>query len=191
VLILASTSPYRRELLARLGLPFSVEHPGTDETALPGEHPLAQAERLAHAKAAAVAARHPGAVVIGSDQVCVGAGRVLGKPGTVQAAGAQLALLSGGSAQFLTALCVVDRGGGRPQVGCVVTEVRFRALSSAEIAHYVEREQPLDCAGSFKAEGLGILLFDALRSDDPTALVGLPLILLARFLRNCGLDPLA
>ncbi len=188
MLILASTSPYRRELLTRLGLPFEVAHPQVGEAPLPGETAAALAQRLAHAKAAAVAREHPQAVVIGSDQVCSAGSRLLGKPGSVAAACAQLAELRGAEAEFLTALCVI--AGARTLQTTVPTTVRFRALSAAQIARYVEREQPLDCAGSFKAEGLGIALFESLRSDDPTALIGLPLIALTRCLRELGLDPL-
>jgi len=190
VLILASTSPYRRELLARLGLPFGIERPEIDETALPGEPAAALAERLALAKARVIAKQHPHAVVIGSDQVCRAGTRLLGKPGTVAAACAQLAALSGGSAEFLTALCVIGGPQTRTLQVTVPTAVHFRELSTAQIERYVEREQPLDCAGSFKAEGLGIALFEALHSDDPTALIGLPLIALTRCLRELGLDPL-
>jgi septum formation protein len=190
MLILASTSPYRRELLARLGLPFEMLRPDVDEAALPGEPAAALAQRLALAKARAVARAHPEAVVIGSDQVCRAGSRLLGKPGTVAAACAQLAALSGGEAEFLTALSVIDGPQARTLQVTVPTTVRFRALSAAQIARYVEHELPLDCAGSFKAEGLGIALFESLRSDDPTALIGLPLIALTRCLRELGLDPL-
>jgi septum formation protein len=191
MIVLASTSPWRRELLGRLGLPFAVESPGVDETPAPGEDGRATARRLARAKALAVAARHPRALVIGSDQVCLAGERVLGKPGSVDAARAQLASLSGQQAVFATALCVVDGAGQREFAGCVDTTVDFLDLDPARIARYVERERPLDCAGSFKVEGLGISLFESVRSDDPTALVGLPLILLCRFLRDCGVEPLA
>lgn len=191
MIVLASTSPWRRELLGRLGLPFAVESPGVDETPVPGEDGRATAQRLARAKALAVAARHPRALVIGSDQVCLAGDRVLGKPGSVAAARAQLASLSGRQAVFATALCVVDGAGDREFAGCVDTTVDFLDLDPARIARYVEREMPLDCAGSFKVEGLGISLFESVRSDDPTALVGLPLILLCRFLRASGIEPLA
>jgi septum formation protein len=186
VLVLASTSRYRRELLGRLGLSFEVASPGVDEAPRPGEDGAALALRLAQAKARAVADTHPGAIVIGSDQACVAGGRLLGKPGTEEAARAQLALLSGATAVFHTALCVLDGRNGREWLGSTPTEVVVRPLSTDEIARYVARERPLDCAGSFKCEGLGIALFDAIRSDDPTALVGLPLVLLCRFLREVG-----
>ena len=185
-LVLASTSPYRRELLARLGIPFEVEGPGVDETALAGEKPEAQVVRLARAKAAAVASRRPGAVVVGSDQLAQADGLgTLGKPGDAARARAQLAALSGRKALFLTALAVA-RADGQVETELVPTEVHFRALGAAEIAAYVERERPFDCAGSFKSEGLGIALFERIASDDPTALVGLPLIALARRLRALG-----
>lgn len=186
MLVLASTSPYRRELLARLGLPFAVASPGVDETSKPGEDGATLALRLARDKTAAVAATHPGALVIGSDQTCVAAGRLLGKPGSEDAARAQLTLLSGASAMFHTALCLHDGRSGREWLGSTPTEVVVRPLAVDEIARYVARERPLDCAGSFKCEGLGIALFDAIRSEDPTALIGLPLVLLCRFLREAG-----
>jgi len=189
-LILASTSRYRKELLERLRLPFTAESPAVDETAVAGESPAALAERLAEAKARAVAARHAGhVVVIGSDQVAACAGRRLGKPGTPDRAREQLAAASGQVVVFHTAVALVHRGGverHRDQ-----TRVRFRSLSPAEIARYVEIESPLDCAGSFKSEGLGVALFETIDSEDPTALVGLPLIWLAAALRRAGLDPLS
>lgn len=183
-LVLGSTSPYRRELLSRFGLPFTVDRPEVDETPHPGESPIALAERLAEAKARAIAARHPGACVIGSDQVAELAGRPLGKPGSREVAIDQLAAMSGAEVHFHTALCVVHAGTARAARD--LTVVRFRTLSADEIARYVDREQPLDCAGSFKSEGLGITLFEAIRTDDPTALVGLPLIATARLLRDAG-----
>lgn len=184
-LILASTSRYRRELLARLGLPFECAAPGVDEMPLEGEVPGRRALRLARAKAAAVVARHPGAVVIGSDQVAAAGDAVLDKPGDPATARAQLARLAGGSAQFHTA-CVVTGPDGSEAEHVDVTEVRFRPLSAAEIARYVEQDQPLDCAGSFKSEALGIALFERMSTEDPTALVGLPLIWLAGALRRAG-----
>ena len=188
-LILGSTSPYRRELLARLGVPFETQAPEVDESALPGEAPAALAARLAMAKAEAVSALQPGAWVIGSDQVAELDGCALGKPHRRDAAIAQLQALSGREARFHTALClarVTDDG----QRSCLrsldLTVVRFRPLTGAEIERYVDAEQPLDCAGSFKCEGLGIALFDAIETADPTALVGLPLIATARLLREAG-----
>ncbi len=183
-LILASTSVYRRELLQRLRLPFQCERPQVDETPLDGESPPRLAMRLAAAKAADVAARHPGAWVIGSDQAADLNGEPLGKPGTVEAARAQLMAMSGQAVHFHTAICLAR---GEARLDAVdVTTVRFRHLQADEIARYVEAEQPLDCAGSFKCEGLGIALFEAIRNDDPSALVGLPLIALSRLLREAG-----
>lgn len=184
-LILASTSPYRRELLARLGLPFTQEAPGIEETPLPGEAPEALVSRLALAKAAAVAARHPEAIVIGSDQMALVNGEVLGKPGTPAQAQAQLRRLSGQRVRFLTALAVQCPQQGALQV-TVPYEVQMRTLSEAEIADYVARDNPVDAAGSFKSEGLGIALFAGMHGDDPSALVGLPLIRLTALLSRCG-----
>ncbi|GAA3991923.1 Maf family nucleotide pyrophosphatase [Comamonas faecalis] len=186
-LVLGSTSRYRRELLARLGLPFEVTAPATDETPLPGEAPRALALRLALAKARAVAAQHPGAVVIGSDQVADLDGQPLGKPGNHERATAQLRRMSGKTVIFQTALAVVCQATGFEQVDLAAVCVRFRALSDAEIERYLQAEQPYDCAGSAKSEGLGIALLDAIDSDDPTALIGLPLIRTCRMLRAAGL----
>ena len=184
-LILASTSSYRRELLARLRLPFDIVRPDTDETALPGEAPLALAQRLAEAKAAAVAALHPAAWVIGSDQVAELDGQALGKPGGREAAIAQLTAMSGRAVRFRTGVCL-SRAGTASRGALDTTTVRFRALDADEIARYVDAEQPYDCAGSFKSEGLGIVLFKAIESRDPTALIGLPMIATARLLRDAG-----
>ena len=184
-LILASTSVYRRALLERLGLPFATARPEVDETPLAGERPDALAVRLARAKAEAVAAQADDAWTIGSDQVAELDGRPLGKPGTADRAVAQLQAMSGREVRFLTALCLAGPD-GRRLAALDVTTVRFRALGDDEIARYVERERPLDCAGSFKCEGLGIALFDAIDNRDPTALVGLPLIATARLLREAG-----
>lgn len=183
-LVLASTSRYRRELLQRLGLPFDCVRPQVDETPTDGEAPLALATRLAAAKAAEVAARHPGAWVIGSDQVADLNGQPLGKPGTVEVACAQLAAMSGQTVRFHTAVCL--SGAGESLTAVDLTEVRFRALEQDEIARYVATELPLDCAGSFKCEGLGISLFEAIDNRDPTALVGLPLIAVCGLLRRAG-----
>ena len=190
-LILASTSRYRRELLARLRLPFEVVAPEVDETPQPGEAPAALATRLALAKAEAVARQRPDAVVIGSDQVCEVAGHSLGKPGSHERAVQQLRLQSGREALFHTALAVVHAAAGFARHDLAPVRVRFRALADAEIERYLRLEQPYDCAGSAKCETLGIALLDAIDSDDPTALVGLPLIRTARLLRAAGLDPLA
>jgi septum formation protein len=183
-LVLASTSPYRRELLARLRLPFTTVRPDLDESALPGETPQALAQRLARAKAAAAAAQAPEAWAIGSDQVADLDGAALGKSGGREAAIAQLRAMAGRVVVFRTAVCV--RRGTQWFEAMDTTVVRFRALSDQEIARYVELEQPYDCAGSFKSEGLGIALFDAIESSDPTALVGLPLIATAALLRKAG-----
>jgi len=185
-LVLASTSPFRRELLGRLQLPFEIAAPEVDEAALPGETPAATAERLAREKAQAVAARFPDALIIGSDQVAYCGERTYGKPGTRQNALAQLQTMRGKSIIFHTGLCLLNVASGRAQVCGVPTEVRFRELSDAEIERYLDREDALNCAGSAKSEGLGIALLEALRGDDPNALIGLPLIALCRMLRAEG-----
>ncbi|WP_146910086.1 Maf family protein [Arenimonas daejeonensis] len=184
-LILASTSRYRRELLGRLGLAFDTDRPEVDEAALHGETPAGLATRLAEAKARAVAVRHPGAWIIGSDQVADRDGQLLGKPGDRDAALAQLLAASGRSVRFHTAWCLLGPEGQR-LAGQDLTEVRFRELERDGILRYLEIEQPYDCAGSFKCEGLGIVLFEAIHSQDPTALVGLPLIALSQALRVAG-----
>jgi septum formation protein len=184
---LGSTSRYRRELLARLGLPFDVAAPAVDETPLAGEAPRALALRLALAKARAVAAAHPQAVVIGSDQVADLDGEPLGKPGSHERATAQLRRMRGRTVVFHTALAVACQATGFEQVDLAPVHVRFRDLSDAEIERYLHAEQPYDCAGSAKSEGLGIALLDAIDSDDPTALIGLPLIRTCRMLRAAGL----
>lgn len=186
-LILASTSPYRRALLARLGLAFEVESPGVDESAVAGEEPSGRAARLATAKARAVATRHPDAVVIGSDQVAELAGEILEKPGGAERCRAQLAALSGRTASFHTACTVLAPGAGIEITHTDTTRVVARTLTAAEIDRYIERERPFDCAGGFKAEALGIALFERIESQDPTALIGLPLIWLASALRRAGL----
>ena len=186
-LILGSTSRYRRELLQRLHLPFEVVAPDVDETPLPGEAPSALALRLALAKAHAVAQRHPNAVVIGSDQVADLAGEPLGKPGTHERAVAQLQRMRGQTVVFQTALAVVCLATGFEQQDLAPVRVRFRDLSDDEIDRYLRIEQPYDCAGSAKSEGLGIALLEAIDSDDPTALVGLPLIRTCRLLRAAGI----
>ncbi len=185
-LILASTSPYRRELLSRLGLPFEVVAPGVDETPLPDEPPQALARRLALAKAMAVANTHPHAVVIGSDQVADLNGIPLGKPGNHERATQQLQAMRGNTVVFQTALAVVCVSSGFSEVDLAAVEVKFRDLSDAEIEHYLRQEQPYDCAGSAKSEGLGIALLAHIHNDDPTALIGLPLIRTSRMLRAAG-----
>ncbi len=186
-LVLASTSRYRRELLQRLGLDFTVQAPEVDETPAAGEAPRALALRLALAKAQAVAALQPEAVVIGSDQVADLRGEPLGKPGTHARAILQLQRMRGQRVVFQTAVAVVCHATGFAQVDLAPVEVQFRALSDAEIERYLLAEQPYDCAGSAKSEGLGISLLDAIHNDDPTALIGLPLIRTCRLLRAAGL----
>lgn len=190
-LILASTSPYRRELLGRLRLHFEVCAPEVDESPLPGEVPAALAQRLALAKALAVAHRHPDAVVIGSDQVADLAGQALGKPGSHERAAAQLRQMSGQELLFQTAVAVVCLDSGYQGQDLAPVRVRLRELSTAEIECYLQAEQPYDCAGSAKVESLGIALLDEVVSDDPTALIGLPLIRCCRLLREAGLSLLA
>lgn len=189
-LILASTSRYRREMLQRLRLPFDVVSPGVDESPRPGEAPRDLAVRLALAKARAVADQHPQAVVIGSDQVADLAGEAIGKPGTHERAVGQLQRMRGRSVVFQTAIAVVRQDAAFAVVDLAAVTVQFRHLSDPEIERYLRAEEPYDCAGSAKSEGLGIALLDAIHSDDPTALVGLPLIRTARLLRQAGLDPL-
>ncbi|WBY00870.1 Maf family nucleotide pyrophosphatase [Ramlibacter tataouinensis] len=186
-LILGSTSRYRRELLGRLGLPFEVVAPEVDETPLPGEAPAALATRLALAKARAVAQRHPQAVVIGSDQVADLDGEPLGKPGDHDRATAQLRRMRGRTVVFQTALAVVCLESRFEQADLAPVRVLFRDLGDAEIETYLRAEQPYDCAGSARSEGLGIALLEAIHSDDPTALVGLPLIRTCRLLRAAGI----
>ena len=186
-LVLASTSRFRRELLARLGLPFAAVAPVCDETPLPGEHAAATARRLASVKARSLAHAHPDALIIGSDQVADLGGHPLGKPGTHERATAQLRQMRGQTVIFQTAVAVVCEATGFEQVDLAPVEVRFRALSDDEIERYLRAEEPYDCAGSAKSEGLGIALLDAILSDDPTALIGLPLIRTCRMLRAAGL----
>lgn len=186
-LILASSSGYRRNLLARLGLAFSVQTPAVAETPRAGEAPAARAPRLAVEKALAVARLHPDAVVIGSDQVAALEGCVLHKPGDEDNAVAQLLAASGKQAEFFTAVAVARDGGRHCEVAVDCTRVRFRRLTAAALRDYVRREQPLDCAGAFKSEGLGIALFDAVHCEDPTALIGLPLIRLCSLLESAGI----
>lgn len=190
-LILGSTSRYRRELLERLRLPFDVERPDVDETPRPGEAPADLALRLSIEKARAVAARRPQAIVIGADQVADLDGEAIGKPGTHARAVEQLTRMSGRTVVFQTALAVVRQATGFERALLAPVRVRFRHLSAAEIERYLRLEEPYDCAGSAKSETLGITLLEAIESDDPTALVGLPLIRTAALLRQAGLDPLA
>jgi septum formation protein len=186
-IILASGSRYRRELLGRLGLAFESWSPDVDERALEGESPRQTAERLAHSKAHAAASRWPQGLIIGSDQVADLDGEAIGKPGTLGNAKAQLRRLSGREVLFHTGLCLLNATSGRVQSRVVTTDVVFRALTDAEIDTYLAREPAIDCAGSAKSEGLGIALLDRLGGEDPTALVGLPLIALSQMLRTEGL----
>jgi septum formation protein len=187
-LVLGSTSRYRAELLRRLGLDFESRAPGTEETERTGEAPAMRAVRLAAAKATDAGAGLPDTLVIGSDQVAELDGVLLEKPGSAERAYEQLMACSGRSAHFHTALCLFDTGSGQLRTHLDLTRVYFRRLDSAEIKRYIEREQPLDCAGSFKCEGLGISLFERIENNDPTALIGLPLIALAQLLREAGLN---
>lgn len=189
-LILASTSAYRRELLARLRLPFDVSSPGVDETPQAGEKPADLAQRLALAKAQAVASVQTQAVVIGSDQVADFEGQPLGKPGTHDKAVAQLRAMSGKLVRFHTAVAVVRQATGFAQTELATVVVRFRELNDREIEFYLRTEQPYDCAGSAKSEALGIALTEFIESDDPTALIGLPMIRTCTLLRKAGLDVL-
>ncbi len=186
-LVLGSTSRYRRELLNRLQLPFEIASPQVDEAVRPGEGPRALALRLALEKARAVAARFPGAVVIGSDQVADLDGDAIGKPGTHDRAVEQLRRMRGRSVVFQTAVAVVCEASGFSQVDLAAVRVRFRDLRDDEIEAYLRAERPYDCAGSARSEGLGICLLDSIDSDDPTALIGLPLIRTCRMLRAAGL----
>jgi septum formation protein len=185
-IILASTSPYRRELLGRLGLPFDVANPNTDESQLPGETPEAMALRLSEAKAKAVAHNHPDALIIGSDQVATVDGKIYGKPGTHKRAVEQLRALSGKTVNFYTGLCLFNARTNQSEVCGVDTLVTFRHLTDSEIENYLTREPAYNCAGSAKSEGLGIALLSRMQGDDPNALVGLPLIALCTLLRNQG-----
>ena len=190
-LVLASSSIYRRQLMARLGLTFESASPEVDESPGPDETGDALAARLAEAKARALAASFPDALLVGSDQVAVNGGRLLGKPGDEATAVAQLMQASGRTVSFLTGLCVLDAASSTSRVEVVPYHVTFRTLREAEVRAYVARERPLDCAGAFKSEGLGVALFESMAGSDPTALVGLPLIRLCALLRAAGLDPLA
>ena len=189
-LVLASTSRYRRELLGRLGVPFETDAPDVDESRRDAEPGRTLAARLARAKAETVAGRHPHAWVLASDQVAVRGEEILGKPGSVEACEAQLLASGGREVSFLTAACLLRGRDGRHLEHLDETRVLFRRLGVDEVRRYVALERPLDCAGGFKSEGLGIALFERIESDDPTALVGLPLIWVARALRTVGMDPL-
>jgi septum formation protein len=187
-IVLASTSPFRRELLGRLQVPFEVAAPDADETPLPNESPATTAERLSETKARAVATHYPDALIIGSDQVAYCGGSRFGKPGTRKNAIAQLRSMSGKAVIFHTGLCLLNSNSGRIHLRGIPTEVRFRELSDAEIHRYLEKENSLNCAGSARSEGLGISLLEYMRGDDPNALVGLPLIALCDMLRAEGVE---
>lgn len=189
-IVLASTSPFRRALLEKLTLPFITDAPETDETPLTGETAIQLVQRLAHAKAEALAMRYPSHLIIGSDQVCVLNGVITGKPHTRENAIAQLTQASGNIITFYTGLALLNSASGKAQILCEPFHVHFRTLSAAEIDAYVDKEQPFNCAGSFKSEGLGITLFERLEGRDPNTLVGLPLIALCEMLRNEGVTPL-
>ncbi|MFO7642702.1 MAG: Maf family protein [Candidatus Competibacteraceae bacterium] len=189
-LILASTSPFRRDLLARLGLPFTVQAPDADETPQPGEDAPTLVARLATDKAQVVARHHPEALIIGSDQAAVLDDEIIGKPGDHERAVAQLRRASGRMMTFYTGLCLLDSASGQRQVAVEPFRVVFRTLTEPRIERYLRREQPYQCAGSFKSEGLGIALFERLEGDDPTSLIGLPLIRLIRMLEAVGMTVL-
>ncbi|MDD3517425.1 MAG: Maf family nucleotide pyrophosphatase [Chromatiales bacterium] len=189
-LVLASTSPFRRELVTRFGLPFECVAPDVDETRLPGESPSAMVRRLAEAKARAVADRFPDALIIGSDQCAALGETILGKPGSHERAIEQLRACSGRRVMFHIGLCLLDTANGHVQLDEVLFPVRFRHLSEAQIDGYLRHDQPYNCAGSFRSERLGIALFEALEGSDPTALMGLPLIRLTAMLGAAGLDVL-
>ena len=189
-LFLASTSPFRRELLMRLGLSFSTQAPDADETRQPGEEARALVARLAEGKAEAVAGHQPAALIIGSDQAAVLEGEIIGKPGDYARAVRQLQRASGQTVVFYTGLCLLDSASGQRQVAVETFRVTFRTLTPTMIERYLRREQPYHCAGSFKSEGLGIALFERLEGDDPTSLIGLPLIRLTRMLEAAGVTVL-
>jgi septum formation protein len=190
-LVLASTSPFRKLLLERLGLPFETASPDVDETALPNETPEALVARLAEAKARAIATQYPDALIIGSDQVAVLDGMILGKPGDHETASQQLRNASGRQVNFLTGLCLLNTDTQQARVKVVPFSVTFRNLTESQIQHYLNVEKPYNCAGSFKSEGFGISLFECLEGQDPNALIGLPLIELITMLLAEGVDVLS
>jgi len=189
-LLLASSSKYRKQLLERLGLPFIASSPEVDETPLPNESPKLLVTRLAEAKARALSADHQNHLIIGSDQVACVDEKILGKPGTSERAEQQLAQLSGKTVQFFTSLALLNSATDGLQLDMDITEVQFRSLDASEIKAYVATEQPLDCAGSFKSEGLGVALFERISTEDPAALIGLPLVKLCEMLRAENCNPL-
>ena len=190
-LILGSSSPFRAEILGKLNLPFSTASPDIDETPYEGEPAIALVERLSRQKAMAIAESHPDALIIGSDQVAVIGNQILGKPGNHQTARQQLAMSSGKTVRFLTGLALYNAQDGKMQSLVAPFDVTFRMLNEDDIEHYLLTEQPYNCAGSFKSEGLGICLFERLNGDDPNTLIGLPLIQLTKLLKNVGIDVLA
>lgn len=189
-LVLASTSPYRRELLERLGIPFETASPDVDETRTDGETPEQLVKRLAESKARAVAEAYPDALIIGSDQVAVLDNKILGKPGNHENAIQQLSNASGKKVLFLTGLCLLNTATDKTQIKVDNFSVEFRQLSTSQIENYLQREKPYDCAGSFKSEGLGISLFKKMEGDDPNALIGLPMITLINMLSVEEIDVL-
>ncbi|OOY50083.1 Maf family protein [Solemya velum gill symbiont] len=189
-LVLASTSPFRRELLVKLAISFDTADPSVDETALEDENPEELVTRLAHAKAKAVSADFEDALIIGSDQVAVIDGEILGKPGNHERAMQQLKAAAGRLVTFYTGLCLLDTATGRSEALCEPFSVHFRQLSESQINHYLVKEEPYNCAGSFKSEGLGIALFRKLEGDDPNTLIGLPLIRLVELLEKSGIEVL-
>jgi MAF protein len=188
--VLGSTSPFRKELLGRLGIEFITSAPDTDESPLANESPQELVARLSLAKAQAVASIHPQALIIGSDQVAVLNGKILGKPGTHENALAQLRQASAKSVTFYTGLCLLNSATGAKEVDVIPFRVVFRTLTEEQIEHYLQKEQPYNCAGSFKSEGMGIALFERMEGEDPTALIGLPLIRLTTMLARQGLPVL-
>ena len=190
-LVLASTSPFRRELLSKLGLPFATAAPDIDESPLPDEEPESLVKRLSLEKAKAVAADYPRALIIGSDQVACVDDKILGKPGSHQKAMQQLKLTSGKTVTFMTGLTLYDAASGNSKTRCETVRVHFRKLTDSQIDNYLQREQPYNCAGSFKSEALGIALFSKLECEDPNALIGLPLIRLIEMLGQFGVDVLS
>ena len=190
-LILGSSSPFRAEILGKLNLPFSTASPDIDETPYEGEPAIALVERLSRQKAMAIAESHPDALIISSDQVAVIGNQILGKPGDHQTARQQLAMSSGKTVRFLTGLALYNAQDGKMQSLVAPFDVTFRMLNEDDIEHYLLTEQPYNCAGSFKSEGLGICLFERLNGDDPNTLIGLPLIQLTKLLKNVGIDVLA
>lgn len=189
-LILASTSPYRRGLLERLGVPFTALPPRCEEHIDPALNPTELVKQLALAKAASLSPEHPDSIIIGSDQALVSRGRIIGKPGSSERAREQLREMAGGVHTFYTGLAVIDAANGLTFTDCVPFTVTLRRLTETEIRDYVSRENPVDCAGSFKIEGLGIALMEKMEGDDYTALIGLPLISLTSMLRRVGINPL-